>query len=234
MNIQFYDNQYLSGAVPIELIAADASQQCPPAVLACDDPEVRQQLVDALVERFDNGLPFSALQMGELLDHALVVDGKRRGACNVALLVYHKRGATALQLGSGRIIQVRGHARAMLYDSRDQAPDIYSSKAKVMEIVDIANDDFFIVTTATRFDTAAMVDILSNASLSDEQKGVELAQLLAGTDASMLLQHISEVTGVDGIAITDLSAKWIVLTILLILAIAAVAAIAIFPKLLKF
>lgn len=233
MKIKFYDNHYIKGVsgADVEPFTIDDSWgEEPNLLLWCSNEDVKNQLVSNISERYSNRRSFTALQMNAVLDDSLTVNGKRVKECSIALLLFHRGGAVSLQTGEGRVLQVRPHEKAAVYDSRDQVLDIYSSKAKVMELSDLNAGDYFLVTTAGKFAVDKVIGALSNATQGDEAKVRTLTELMGAADSALWLSHVDNVEGAAGFNLPDISRRSMTIIGLLALAVIALGALSFLPK----
>lgn len=232
MKVQFYDNQYISSenaAIDIVSIVND-NDESTEMVIACDNEDVKQNLIDRIAEKYNRRSSFTALMMNEALDAATKVDDKRVKDCNISLILYHRGGALVLQVGDGRILQVRPHKKCDTYDSRDQVQDIYSSDAKIMEINNIENGDYFVISTISRFSGSKVVETLCNSTRGDVEKINTIETIIDNADAALLLQHVDTAEGTAGVALNDMGGKWKAVIALLAVAVIALATFNFVPK----
>lgn len=238
MKIQLYENQHIkNGSSPIELFSVDQAKGGDTTIaISCSNDEVKTNLTERIGQHLSEKRDISEQTLNELLDEALLVTGgdksgvkKRLKDCNLSMMLIHSKGVKVMQMGEGRILQVRPHEKIALYDSRDQVLDIYTSHAKVMELTDILSGDYFLMTTKSRIDMKKVVATLCDSTIGDDQK-YEAIEPLLDDESSMLIQHVDRVEGNTGFTLPDLDKKWKTVIGLLAAVVIALAAFSFLPK----
>lgn len=169
--------------------------------IACDDDIVARALADHINNEFNLNKAVTDDAFNAALDVALNTEGHRVKRCNLALAIYNAGGCYVAQMGSSRVLQVRPDEQEIVYDSRSQVLDIYSSKAKVEQINDLKAGDYLLLSTAEMIDYRAIKRILSNPDKSDEQKlsliadSLKTAKTTANVTPAAILNRIDEVEG---------------------------------------
>ncbi len=192
--------------------------------IACGNPQVKTNMVEQLSARYSASRSFSTLDANEALDNALRVDGSRVKKCDMTLLLLHRGGALAMQMGEGRLLQLRPGERNALYDSRDQVLDIYTSRAKVMPIDDIKAGDSFVLSTGGRFDTSKLLELFRKAKDTGTPDADKLANIIA---VPSLMLPVASVEGSAGGGLA-MNKKWWKVVAWLIAGLAALAALTFF------
>lgn len=239
MKIQLYENQHIkNGSQTIEQFSITQAKGGDALLsITCSNEEVKTSLSESISEHLGNKNDITGQTLNEMLDEALLVsDGNKSGVkkrlkdCDLAMMLIHSKGVTVMQMGEGRVLQVRPHEKSALYDSRDQVLDIYTSQAKVMELNDILAGDYFLLTTKSRIELKKVVGTLCDSTVGDGQKSKIIEPLLAGDDDSMLLQHVDRVEGNTGFTLPDLDKKWKTVIGVLAAVVIALAVFSFLPK----
>ena len=189
--------------------------------IACGNPQVKTNMVEQLSALYNASRAFSSLDANEALDKALRIDGTRVKKCDMTLLMLHRGGALAMQMGEGRLLQVRPGERNALYDSRDQVLDIYASRAKVMQLDDVKTGDQFILSTGGRFDVAKLLELFRKAKDSGMPDTDQLTKIIA---IPALMLPVDNVEGSSGSGLA-MNKKWWKVIAWLVLGLAALAAL---------
>lgn len=225
MKITFNDPIYLaSGATLIESFALAEGSSDAQLFITCGNEQVKSNMVEQLSARYNPSRAFSSLDANEALDKALRVDGTRVKKCDMTLLLLHRGGALSMQMGEGRVLQLRPGERNTLYDSRDQVLDIYTSRAKVMQLDDIKSGDSFVLSTAGRFDAARVCDLFRKSKDTGTPGADALAKLIG---APALVLPVASAEGSAGGGL-PMNKKWWKVIAWLALALVALAALTFF------
>ena len=169
--------------------------------IACDDEIVARALADYISDEFNLDKAVTDEAFNAALDAALNTKDHHVKRCNLALAIYNHGGCYVAQMGSSRVLQVRPEEQEIVYDSRSQVLDIYSSKAKVEQISDLRAGDYLLLTTAEMIDYRAIKRILSNPDKTDEEKlsliadALKTAKTTANVTPAAVLNRIDEVEG---------------------------------------
>ena len=169
--------------------------------IASDDEIVARALASYINDEFNLDKAVTDQLFNEALDAALNTKDHRVKRCNLSVAIYNHGGCYVAQMGSSRVLQVRPSTQEIVYDSRSQVLDIYSSKAKVEQIGDIQAGDYFLLTTAEMIDYRAIKRILSDPDKDDEQKmnliadALKTAKTTSNVTPAAILNHIDEVEG---------------------------------------
>ncbi len=169
--------------------------------IACDDEIVARALASYINDEFNLDKAVTDEAFNAALDAALNTKDHRVKRCNLSVAIYNHGGCYVAQMGSSRVLQVRPEEQEIVYDSRSQVLDIYSSKAKVEQIGDLQAGDYLLLTTAEMIDYRAIKRILSNPDKDDEQKmsliadALKTAKTTANVTPAAILNHIDEVEG---------------------------------------
>lgn len=169
--------------------------------IACDDEIVARALANYINDEFNLDKAVTDEAFNAALDAALNTKDHRVKRCNLSVAIYNHGGCYVAQMGSSRVLQVRPEEQEIVYDSRSQVLDIYSSKAKVEQISDLQAGDYLLLTTAEMIDYRAIKRILSNPDKDDEQKmnliadALKTAKTTANVTPAAILNHIEEVEG---------------------------------------
>lgn len=169
--------------------------------IACDDEIVARALADYISDEFNLDKAVTDEAFNAALDAALNTKDHHVKRCNLAMAIYNHGGCYVAQMGSSRVLQVRPEEQEIVYDSRSQVLDIYSSKAKVEQISDLRAGDYLLLTTAEMIDYRAIKRILSDPDKDDELKmnliadALKTAKTTANVTPAAILNHIDEVEG---------------------------------------
>lgn len=191
--------------------------------VACSNKEVEQNIVDQLAARCGEKSSLSPLDAGEALDHALRIDNQRV-KCNLSLLLVHTGGALAMQMGEGRVFQVRRKRAEVLYDSRNQVLDIYSTNAKVAQLTDVKAGDTLVVTAAGRFLVDDVARLLCDKEMTTDDRVTAISNRLHAPLTALTVDEVSGRTA----TVTDMGRRWWRITAWLVAAVAVAAAVALF------
>ncbi|MBQ4138111.1 MAG: hypothetical protein II592_01010, partial [Muribaculaceae bacterium] len=114
--------------------------------IACDDEIVARALANYINDEFNLDKAVTDEAFNAALDAALNTKDHRVKRCNLSVAIYNHGGCYVAQMGSSRVLQVRPEEQEIVYDSRSQVLDIYSSKAKVEQISDLQAGDYLLLT----------------------------------------------------------------------------------------
>lgn len=211
------------GNAHIETFALDSNNDAN-LYITCSHDGVKENLVEEFSRRYNPSRAFSALEANEALDRALKVDGATVKKCNLTLLLLHHGGALAMQTGEGRLVQLRPGERNAAYDSRDQVLDIYSARAKVMQLTDVKRGDLFLLTTAGRFNVDTIVNALRNTPADDAQAQAKIEKTI---QAPTLLLPVASAKGSSSQGLA-MDTKWWKRIAALVVVLAALAVLTFF------
>lgn len=201
MRVKLDTPLYIENGTDVLLPSRDQLGYDSQVFIACDDAIVAQALLSYIQDEFNLMKSVTDDAFNAALDAALNTEDHRVKRCNLALAIYNAGGCYVAQMGSSRVLQVRPDEQEIVYDSRSQVLDIYSSKAKVEQIEDLKPGDYLLLTTAEMIDYRAMKRILSKPDKTDEQKLSEIAESLktakttANVTPAAVLNRIDEVSG---------------------------------------
>ncbi|MBQ0115583.1 MAG: hypothetical protein KBT10_06905 [Bacteroidales bacterium] len=183
--------------------------------IVCNDDESARIIITGINNKLSNSSKSITLSdFNEILDEAEPYF-KKQEAFNLALALFQSNGCLVAQMGSSRVLQINTADQEIKYDSRDQVLDLYSDKAKVFNITDIAQGDVLIITLVGRVNINEVV----NNVCSGEDIASKLSNSLSLNDRKAPAAFVIPITNVEGklnMTIPDISFKWIAIIMLLV------------------
>ena len=125
--------------------------------ITSNDARFAGALAEAVNEKLANRRNIDVEEINSIIDDCLNADGNRDCRLDVAMLLFNRAGCLAVQMGKCRVMHIGASREEVCYDSRDQVLDIFSNKARVMQITSARHGDFFIATLAQRCDVNEVV-----------------------------------------------------------------------------
>ena len=144
--------------------------------LICDDSVVATEIYNEILTNYNLEKSFTSEDFNEVFEHASQVSSQKAKKCNLALAVYNQAGCFVAQMGNTRILQIRPVAQEILYDSRSQVFDIYSSKAKVELLKDYKAGDYLMLYSIEDVDEKAVRKTICNLVSDHDAKVKEIGQ----------------------------------------------------------
>ena len=181
--------------------------------ITSNDARFAGALAEAVNEKLANRRNIDVEEINSIIDDCLNADGNRDCRLDVAMLLFNRAGCLAVQMGKCRVMHIGASREEVCYDSRDQVLDIFSNKARVMQITSARHGDFFIATLAQRCDVNEVVKAAANADADSEQRADAILHLLKdpqGDSPSSIMLRVASASGSSRAGVSKRLLLWIV------------------------